>query len=261
MIQIEFNEAEGFAVIRPERMKGLSEADFKELADLVDRYLERHEALRGLVIVAKAFPGWADFRAFVAHMRFIREHHKAIRKVALVSDSRLLSAAPHLVDHFVGAQIRHYAVADMERAKAWVATEEPRSGRFVLLEGYPEDVVAFRAEGVITRRDYEETLIPLVEKTIRAHERVKVLYWCGEKFEGFSAGAMWDDARLGLMHIGNFSKIAVVSDVGWVRQSVKLFAPLMPAPVQVFHNAEIAEAKQWISEDEPPSAAQSAPPG
>ena len=60
---------------------------------------------------------------------------------------------------------------------------------------------------------------------------------------------MWDDARFGLMHLGDFLKIEVVSDIEWVRQSVKLFAPLMPAPVQVFHNADIEDAKHWIEED------------
>jgi hypothetical protein len=164
-----------------------------------------------------------------------------------VSDSRLLSAAPYLADHFVSAKVRHFAFADIEQAKAWAASEDVRSGRFSILDGYPDNVVAFRAEGVITREDYEETLIPLVEETISARGKVKLLYWCGEEFKGFSAGAMWDDARFGLTHLGDFSKIAVVSDIEWVRQSVKLFAPLMRAPVQVFHNADIEDAKRWIA--------------
>jgi SpoIIAA-like len=249
MIDIDFNETDGIAVIRPKQMHGLSEADFKRLTDLVDRYLQDHETLRGLVIVAKSFPGWEDFRAFISHFEFIRDHHRAIRKVALVSDSPLLSAAPHLVDHFVNAKVRQFASADLAQAKTWAATEEARSGRFVVLEGLPDDVVAIRAEGVITREDYEDILIPLVEEKTKARGRVKVLYWCGEQFEGFSAGAMWDDARLGLTHLGDFSKIAVVSDIGWLRQSVKFFAPLMRAPVQVFHNADIEDAKRWIVED------------
>ena len=94
MIHVDLNEAEGVAVIRPEQMHGLSEADFKELKDLIDHYLRDHDTLRGLVIVAKSFPGWENFKAFTSHIRFIRDHHRAIRKVALVSDSRLLSAAP-----------------------------------------------------------------------------------------------------------------------------------------------------------------------
>ncbi len=60
---------------------------------------------------------------------------------------------------------------------------------------------------------------------------------------------MWDDARFGLMHLGDFLKIAVVSDIEWVRQSVKLFAPLVRAPVQVFHNSGIEDANRWITED------------
>ena len=249
MIRVDLNEAEGVAVIRPEQMHGLSEADFKELKDLIDHYLKDHDTLHGLVIAAESFPGWEDFKAFTSHIRFIRDHHRAIRKVALVSDSRLLSAAPYLVDHFVNAKVRHFAFTDIEQAKAWAASEEARAGRFVVLDGYPDNVVAFRAEGVITRDDYEETLIPIIEERISARGQVGLLYWCGDEFKGFSAGAMWDDARFGLTHLGDFSKIAVVSDIEWVRQSVKLFAPLVRAPVQVFHNADIEYAKRWIAED------------
>ena len=249
MIHVDLDKAEGVAVIRPEKMHGLSEGDFKQLTGLIDHYLKDHDTLRGLVIAAKSFPGWEDFKAFASHIRFIRDHHRAIRKVALVSDSQLLSAAPYLVDHFVNAKVRHFAFADIEQAKRWAASEEVRSGRFVILEGYPDNVVAFRAEGVITRDDYEETLIPRVEERISAQGQIKLLYWCGQEFKGVSAGAMWDDARFGLTHLGDFSKIAVVSDIEWVRQSVKLFAPLVRAPVQVFHNADIEEAKCWIAED------------
>jgi hypothetical protein len=249
MIHIDFDETAGLAVVRPERMRGLSESDFARLRDLVDRYLEDHESLRGLVIVADSFPGWEDYRAFIAHFAFVRDHHRRIAKVALVSDDPVLSGAPGLVDHFVNARVKHFAASELARAKAWAASDEPPKGRFVTLEGLPEDVVAVRAEGVITREDYEKTLIPAIEKVVAARRRVKLLYWCGPDFEGFSAGAMWDDAWFGLTHLGSFSKIAVVSDIAWLRQSVKFFAPLLPAPVQVFDNADIEAAKGWIAED------------
>ncbi len=249
MIDVELNETEGVVIVQPETMHGLTEDDFKNLTNVVDGYLKDHDALRGLVIVAKSFPGWADFKAFTSHFRFIRDHHTEVRKIAVVSNSPLLSAAPHLVDHFLNARVRSFDASDLEAAKAWVASEDPRKGRFEVLDGYPEDVIAFRAEGEITREDYEETLIPLAKEKIAAHKKIKLLYWIGEGFESFSAGAMWDDARFGFTHLGNFSKIAVVSDVEWIRQSVKVFAPLVPAPIQVFHNADIEDAKLWIGED------------
>lgn len=249
MIHVDLNPATGVAVVHPAKLHGLTAHDFTHLTTVIDSYLKDHAALHGLVIVADSFPGWEDFKGFISHMTFVRDHHKAIRKVALVSDSQLLSAAPQLVDHFLRAKVRHFGANELEAAKTWAGSEDPRSGRFVVLEGYPEDVAAFRAEGLITAEDYEETLIPVVEAKIAAAEKVKLLYWCGEAFDGFSAGAMWDDTRFGLTNLGNFSKIAVVSDVEWLRQSVKFFGPLIPAKVQVFHNAEVADAKNWICED------------
>lgn len=122
------------------------------------------------------------------------------------------------------------------------------SGAFQVLDGYPEDVVAIAAKGHITARDYETTLIPLVKARIAAKGKVKLLYMLGADFDGISMGAAWDDARLGLMHWSDFARVAVVTDIDWIRWSLKVFAPMIPCPVHVFHNAELAAAKAWISE-------------
>ena len=112
------------------------------------------------------------------------------------------------------------------------------------------DVIFVSAEGTITHDDYHDVLVPEVENQIQAHGAVRLLYWLGPGFKRFSAGAMWDDARFGLLHLGDFKKIAVVSDAEFIRASVKLFAPLISAPVKVFQNAEIEDAKRWITDAE-----------
>lgn len=116
-----------------------------------------------------------------------------------------------------------------------------------ILTGYPADVVAIEAKGHVERADYEEVLIPAVTARIRAEGKVKLLYLIGPGFKGFSAGAAWDDAKLGFLHMGDFARVAVVTDVEWIRMGVKLMAPLMPCPVHVFHLAELAGAKSWIA--------------
>jgi len=121
------------------------------------------------------------------------------------------------------------------------------SGKFEVLGGYPADVVAVSAHGRIDRAAYEETLMPLVEERIKAEGKVNLLYEIGEAFEGYTAGAMWDDAKLGLMHLADFAKIAVVTDVEWIRLGIKMFAPMMRADVHLFHLAECADAKAWIA--------------
>lgn len=249
MIDFELNESEGVVVFYPEQEHGLSEADFEQLTTAIDGYLKDHEFLNGLIIVTKTFPGWENLKAFSSHLKFVHEHHKKIQKVAVVSDSALLSAAPHLAHYFVSAKIRHFDSAELAQAKKWVATAEQSRGHFVILDDYPGDVVALRAEGTIERRDYEELLIPEIEKQIEKNGKVKLLMWFGEEFEGYSAGAMWEDTWFGTKHLADFKRIAVVSDVSWIRHSVKLFAPLIPAQTQLFANADIESAKEWISEN------------
>ncbi len=247
MIDIDIDETQGVAILKPTELARLTQDDFKAITDRIDGYLQDHDALRGLVIVADHFPGWDSVQAFTSHIKLIRDHHKRINRVAIVSDSPLLSAAPHFMDHFVTAKVRHFGLAELAKAKTWAAQDVAPLGRFVILEGFPDDVAAIRAEGIITREDYENTLIPLLEDKIKSQGKVKMLYWCGEEFKGFSAGAMWDDARFGLTHLRDLAKVAVVTDVEWLRMSMKMFVPLIGVPMQLYHNAEVEDAKAWIS--------------
>jgi hypothetical protein len=59
---------------------------------------------------------------------------------------------------------------------------------------------------------------------------------------------MWDDARLGLRHLSGWEKIALVTDVEWLRTAVRVFAFAIPAEVRVFANSELAEATRWVTE-------------
>lgn len=129
-----------------------------------------------------------------------------------------------------------------------------RQGNFEILGGMPADVLAIEARGKITRADYETVLIPEVTRRTRTQGKVKLLYLLGERFEGYTAGAAWDDAKLGILHLGDFARVAVVTDVDWIRMGVKMFAPMLSAPVHLFHTAELQSAKAWIAEDHPEPA-------
>ena len=125
------------------------------------------------------------------------------------------------------------------------ATQE---GEFVFLDGFPQDVVAVSAKGHISRANYENQLIPHIRDTITSQGKVHLLYEMGPDFKGFSAGAAWEDATFGLMHLSDFGHIAIVTDVEWIRLGAKLFAPLISSPVHVFHIADRDAAQRWISE-------------
>ncbi|MGO9138551.1 MAG: STAS/SEC14 domain-containing protein [Syntrophales bacterium] len=53
---------------------------------------------------------------------------------------------------------------------------------------------------------------------------VRVLYQLSRDFLGFTAGAMLDDAKLGIRHLTQFEKIAVVTDANWISRAVQFFS-------------------------------------
>jgi hypothetical protein len=59
---------------------------------------------------------------------------------------------------------------------------------------------------------------------------------------------MWDDTKLGLKHVTGWERIAIVSDVQWIRGAIRVFRLAMPGHVRVSHNRELAGAIRWCSE-------------
>lgn len=118
MIDYELDAEHSILWLRPR--SALEAGDFAQLAAAVDPHIETAGGLAGLVVEAPAFPGWDSFAALAAHLRFVREHHRHIRKVALVTDSPLGDVAERLASHFVAAQIRHFAAGDSDAAQRWI---------------------------------------------------------------------------------------------------------------------------------------------
>jgi SpoIIAA-like len=112
----------------------------------------------------------------------------------------------------------------------------------------PNNVLGVTAKGTVTAKDYESAIIPAVEALFARHDKVRFLYHLGKDFSGFEAAAVWDDTKLGLKHLAGWERMALVSDVEWIRAAVKIFGLAIPGHVRVFHNRELSEATRWISE-------------
>ena len=98
----------------------LQETDFAQLARTVDPHIETTGGLAGLIIETPSFPGWRSFGAMVNQFRFVRDHHKRIKRIAVVTDSHLGDVAEHLTSHFVSAEIRHFPAGQIEAARQWI---------------------------------------------------------------------------------------------------------------------------------------------
>ena len=108
-------------VIVVEIEQALRAPDFEELARTADEWIESHGDLQGLVIHARQFPGWENLGSFIQHVRFVRDHHRKIRRLALAVDAKRANLAPRSAEHFVKAELRSFGYGALDDAIAWAA--------------------------------------------------------------------------------------------------------------------------------------------
>ncbi|WP_299887072.1 STAS/SEC14 domain-containing protein [uncultured Ruegeria sp.] len=109
-------------------------------------------------------------------------------------------------------------------------------------------LIEVELSGQVTSSDYTNTLVPAIEAALAEHNAVRLLAIVQPEFKGYDLGAAWSDTKLGLSHWRGFERIGVVADQGWVQTSIRLAAPILPCPVQVFEMAELEAARRWMRE-------------
>ena len=118
MNNYELQHDKGILVLHPEGP--LEVADFISITSQVDTYLAGHGKLFGVLIHARSFPGWEDFAAMLAHLKFLEAHIQKIEKVAVVADGALANIIPNIANHFVHAQVRHFDFKREDTAWDWI---------------------------------------------------------------------------------------------------------------------------------------------
>jgi len=117
-----------------------------------------------------------------------------------------------------------------------------------VLQTFPDYVAGFRCDGRVTRRDYDEILIPHVERTLATEGKVRLYYETSADFS-IAPGAMWEDFRIGFGHLRRWERIAVVTDIEWLNHTIRAFGFLLPGRVRVFTGSEVERARAWIVAD------------
>jgi hypothetical protein len=112
-----------------------------------------------------------------------------------------------------------------------------------LIEDLPRNVVGISVRGRVTRKECEEILAPAIAKSLRWREKIRLYYELGSRFPGSG----WDDLDLGLANAAYCERIAIVTDIAWVRLTVKAIRFLIPSEIRVFDTIETASARAWIT--------------
>jgi hypothetical protein len=113
-----------------------------------------------------------------------------------------------------------------------------------ILEGLPDNVVGLVVKGRVTQRDCAETLLPAIEKARDWHHRLRLYYEIRSRYPG----AAWDEISFGSADAPAWERVAVVSDVAWIRHTVQAVRLLIPSEIRVFSTTQIPEGLAWIGE-------------
>jgi hypothetical protein len=113
------------------------------------------------------------------------------------------------------------------------------------LTDLPSGVIGFEATGKLQVEDYRDVLLPAVERaaTEGAIRCVIVI----SDFDGLSAGALWQDLKMGVEHLRAWKRIALVTDIEWMTHMTALFGWMTPGEVKHFPLAERTAAIAWAA--------------
>jgi len=116
-----------------------------------------------------------------------------------------------------------------------------------ILGDFPANVLALTCSGQVSEHDYATVVIPAVERALTSQGGLRLYYQIGPNFTGFEPGAMWDDFRVGVEHLSRWERVAVVTDLEWVKLATRAFGFLLPGKTKVFALAEAAAARAWMT--------------
>jgi hypothetical protein len=98
----------------------LEKTDIEAFAQRVGPYIEKNGNLKGMIVYIERFSGWKNLASFASHIRFIKNHHQSVEKVATISDSRLLSGLQRLAGYFVNPEVQHFTLNEEGAAIEWL---------------------------------------------------------------------------------------------------------------------------------------------
>jgi len=113
------------------------------------------------------------------------------------------------------------------------------------LTTFPDNVLAFVCKGRVTKADYDAVLVPAVMNALEQHDKIRLYYETAPDF-GIDPSAIWEDFKVGMEHLTRWERVAVVTDVDWIKQTMQLFSFLIPGAMKSFPTSEAAQARAWI---------------
>ena len=116
-----------------------------------------------------------------------------------------------------------------------------------IMKDLPAHVVGVRALGHVTKDDYEQTLVPAIEKVAKELGVINFLMVFETDIKNFTYGAWMQDAKMSLKQFAKWNKIAIVTDQKIIEKISHIFNFISPAESKGFPVSDIELAKAWVA--------------
>ncbi|BBO66117.1 hypothetical protein DSCA_00470 [Desulfosarcina alkanivorans] len=105
-------------------------------------------------------------------------------------------------------------------------------------------IVTLRIKEKLYKKDYQ-TFVPMIESQIQNSCPIRLMVELHD-FEGWTAGALWEDTKFTAKHYKDIDRLAVVGESRWPKGVTVFSKPFTAADVRYFDMQEIDSARKWI---------------
>ena len=113
------------------------------------------------------------------------------------------------------------------------------------MEDLPAGVIGFEISGKIEAENYRDVVMPALEQAAERGEVRFVIVM--PEFHGITPGAVWEDLKVAFEHFRAWKRIALVTDVEWMRHMTTAFGWMTPGETRTFPVKDRDEALAWVA--------------
>ncbi|HUX79441.1 MAG TPA: STAS/SEC14 domain-containing protein [Alphaproteobacteria bacterium] len=117
-----------------------------------------------------------------------------------------------------------------------------------VIPGEDKKLIHFKYEGIVSHKDYQNILIPSLEKMIAKEKGPLRLFFDLRKMKEIEAKAIWDDYKFGIHHGKDFAMVAIVGDQWWLGPLTSLAGLFYNVKLKNFTTQQYEDALKWINQ-------------
>ena len=116
MIEMEVISGNALKITAP---KKLYADDFQQIAPKVDSFISQLGKIRLLIDVSN-FNGWSNAAALLSHIRFVKDHHQKVERIAVVGARNWQHWVIGVVRMILHPEVRAYDRSQQSEALRWI---------------------------------------------------------------------------------------------------------------------------------------------